>query len=546
MSKIDAPTIGQLSILAAHAFGPRTALRYKRHGAWHTVTYRQLADAVDRIATGLLRLGVQPGDRVGLFAETRHEWTLCDLAIARAGAVSVPVYPTSTPEECAWLLDHAAARTVLCDTAARAETAATCPGVKTVIAFEDEAPAGCRTLAELRNTVPADTDRQRLDSIADGIGTGDLSTVIYTSGTTGRPKGCMITHDNWRAAGTAISALLDGLGDGEEVYLHLPLSHIMSRTIQFVALSHGAALAYFGGDIRNVIAELAEVRPTILPSVPRLFEKAHAAVKDLPPQVVADAIGGRVRLAATGAAPMDPAVLDFFASCGIPILDTYGMTESTALMTANLPGDIRYGTVGRPLPGVEIRIADDGEILTRGAAVFAGYLDNPEATAEVMTDGWLRTGDLGELDADGYLTVTGRKKDLIITATGKNIAPSALENALRLSPHISQAVVIGDRRPHLAVLVTLDPDTVTAWATEHNIPGTWPELARHPEVKALVQAELDKANARFPPVARARALAVLDRDFTVEDGTLTPSLKVRRNQVATRYAALIDTLYGTS
>ncbi|MFC5665282.1 AMP-dependent synthetase/ligase [Kitasatospora misakiensis] len=540
---ITPPTVAHLPGLAAQAFGDRTALRFKRDGTWQTLDYIALAETVDQLAAGLVRLGVGPGDHVGLVAETRPEWTLCDLAIARAGAVSIPVYPTGSPEECAHVLDHAGARVVLCDTPARADAVAHAKAVDTIVVFDPDPALPHRSLDSLR--VPlSDAERDRLDDLARATDESATATVIYTSGTTGRPKGCMITHANWQASCTATAALVEGLGEDEEVYLHLPLAHIMSRSIQLVALSHGVAIAYFGGDIRAVIPELAEVRPTVLPSAPRLFEKAYATVKDLPPEVVAQAVGGRIRLAATGAAPIAPEILDFFDSCGIPVLDTYGMTESSALMTANRLDERRHGTVGRPLPGVEIRIAEDGEILTRGPGVFAGYLDDPAATAEAIVDGWLHTGDLGTLDADGFLTVTGRKKDLIITSAGKNIAPAALENLLRRSPYVSQAVLIGDRRPHAAVLVTLDPETVTAWAADRGIADPLPALARHPAVRTLVQTELDRVNDHFAPATRARALAVLDHDFTVEDGTLTPSLKIRRNVVETRYAPLIDSLYS--
>ncbi|MFB6889782.1 AMP-dependent synthetase/ligase [Kitasatospora sp. NPDC056327] len=547
---IDTPTLAHLTGLAARAFGERTALRFKRDGTWHTLDYTGLAEAVDRLAAGLVRLGVRPGEHVGLLAETSADWTLCDLAIARAGAVSIPVYPTGSPEECAFVLEHARVRTVLADTPARADAAARATGVDTVVLFHpaatpssgsSAAPAH-RSLADLRAPLTA-ADRDRLDGLARTVDPSATATVIYTSGTTGRPKGCMITHANLRASCRATAALMDDLGEDEEIYLHLPLAHIMSRSIQLAALAHGAALVYFGGDIRAVIGELAEARPTVLPSAPRLFEKTYAAVRDLPPEQVARAVGGRLRMAATGAAPIAPEILDFFDSCGIPVLDTYGMTESSALMAANRLRERRHGTVGRPMPGVELRIADDGEILTRGPGVFAGYLDDPEATAETVVDGWLHTGDLGAFDEDGFLTVTGRKKDLIITSAGKNIAPAALENLLRRSPYVSQAVLTGDRRPHAAVLVTLDQDTVTAWATARGIAAPFPELARHPAVHALVQAELDGVNARFAPATRARALAVLDHEFTVEDGTLTPSQKVRRGAVETRYAAVIEALY---
>ncbi|REK91812.1 long-chain fatty acid--CoA ligase [Streptomyces inhibens] len=541
MTSLNSPTVAQLPVLAAQAYGDRRALRFKRDGAWHTLSYRQLGAAVEQIAAGLHRIGVRPGDRVGLLSETRHEWTLCDLAIARTGAVCVPVYPTSSPEECAWVLGHSGARTVIAENAAKAAVAAALPGVEAVVVIEAAEPY--LALEELRRgSTPQEL--AAVEAATAAVEPDSLATVVYTSGTTGQPKGCMITHGNWRAAFTAIGALLKGLDADEEVFVHLPLAHVMSRSVQLVALEHGAGLAYFGGDMRNVVAELSEVRPTILPSVPRLFEKAYAVARDLPPETVAQAFGGRLRLAVTGAAPIAPEIQEFFASCGIPIHDTYGMTESTALVAANLPGAVRPGTVGRPLPGAQIRIAPDGEILARGAGIFAGYLDNPKATAQTVVDGWLHTGDLGRLDADGYLTVTGRKKDIIITATGKNVTPAHLENNLRRLPWISQAVLLGDRRPYPVLLLTFDAEAVLSWAAQRGLPPDLTELARHREVRAAVQRELDAANERYAPPARARRFAILDHEFTVDAGTLTPTLKIRRQAVIDRYAGVIDELYA--
>lgn len=539
MSPIHAPTVAQLPALAGRAYQDRPALRFKHEGTWQLLSYAELATAVEEIALGLRRVGVRPGDTVGLLSETRFEWTLCDLAIAQAGAVCVPVYPTSSPEECAWVLGHSESRVVICEDAGKAAVAGSLPGVETVIVIS---PSGEHlSLDELRRPATA-SEASALAEVALSVGADAVATIVYTSGTTGPPKGCMLTHANWRASLGAAAPLMDPAPE-DVTYLHLPLAHLLSRIVQLLALEYGATIAYFGGDIREVITELAEVRPTHLPSVPKLFEKVYAHVRDLPPSVVRDAFGGRVRLAVTGSAPISPEILEFYASCGIPIFEGYGMTESTALISANTPGNVRYGTVGKPFSNVDVRIADDGEVLARGENVFAGYLRNPEATAETVRDGWLHTGDLGVLDADGYLTITGRKKDIIITSGGKNLTPANLENDLRQVPWISQAVMLGDRRPFPIVLVTLDPETIGPWAAERGLPAEMSRLVTRPEVQALIRGHLDEINQRYAPVARPRRLAILDHEFTVEDGTLTPTLKIKRPVVTTKYADLIDQLY---
>jgi long-chain acyl-CoA synthetase len=372
----------------------------------------------------------------------------------------------------------------------------------------------------------------------------DPYTIIYTSGTTGRAKGCVLTHANYRAMLDMVHAgrLLGGRDD--LTYLHLPLAHAFGLLMMLWSLEIGGAVAYAGGPDR-LLADLAEVRPTFLPSVPRVFEKLHAAlggepVDDALAARVRGALGGRVRKALTGAAPIAPDILEFFWACGVPLLEGYGMTEAaTGIAIATLDAH-RPGTVGRALPGLELRIADDGEVLVRGPNVFAGYHGEPAHPPGA----WLHTGDLGALDADGFLTLTGRKKDIIITAGGKNLAPANLERDLKRSRYISEAVMHGDRRPYPVALITLDAQEIAGWARARGLPEDVAALSGHPAVRALVQAEVDRVNARYARVAQIKRFAILDHDLTIAAGELTPTLKVRRAVVDARYAATFDALYG--
>ncbi|SFP51198.1 long-chain acyl-CoA synthetase [Amycolatopsis arida] len=545
-------TLAELVDWAAERHAGRVAMRWPAGADWRERSYAELAEEVHAVARGLVAAGVRPGDRVGLLCETRPEWTVFDLAVARVGAVCVPVYPTNSAEECAWVLSDSGARLLFAETAAHAATIAgvrdRLPELATVVTLE---PAGTElTLAELVDrgraaSSPALPEAARVPD--------DPATIVYTSGTTGPPKGCVLTHRNWRCSLDAIERVTT-LGEGDTVYLYLPLAHLFARMVQLTTFELGATLVYFGGDISDVVAELGRVRPTHLPSVPRLFEKAYglvtgrAAAAGVPiervRELVRAALGGRVREALTGAAPIAKEILEFFAECGVPIYEAYGMTESTAVISANAPGAVRFGTVGRPLPGIEVRIAEDGEVLARGDNVFAGYHDDPAATREAIVDGWLHTGDLGELDADGYLTITGRKKDIIITAGGKNLTPANLENDLRQSRWIAHAVMLGDRRPFPVALITLDPEEVLPWARERGLPEDLGELAGHPDVRALVQEVLDTANARYAPPERIRDFAVLGTEFSVDGGELTPSLKMRRAVVREKYADVVDALYA--
>ncbi|WP_020668765.1 AMP-dependent synthetase/ligase [Amycolatopsis nigrescens] len=536
-------TIAELADWAERRYGRRPAIRYRHDGQWVEQSYAELAARVRAVAGGLVAAGVEPGDRVALLAETRPEWTVCDLAIAAAGAVCVPVYPTNSAAECAWVLADSGASMVICEQAAHldrvAEVQGELPELATVVVIDPVAREGVRTLDDL---IVAEPEVSTVD-----VDPAAPNTIVYTSGTTGPPKGCVLSHRNWRTSLDAIEQVTS-LGEGDTIYVYLPLAHLFARMVQLTAFERGATLVYFGGDIRQVVTELAEVRPTHLPSVPRLFEKAYGMVRaagagidaEQARELVRSALGGRVREALTGAAPIAPEILEFFHGCGVPIYEAYGMTESTALISANVPGAVRFGSVGRALPGVEIGIAEDGEVLARGENVFTGYHHNPAATAETIVDGWLHTGDLGRLDEDGYLYLTGRKKDIIITAGGKNLTPANLENDLRQSRWISQAVMLGDRRPYPVALITLDPEEAAAWAAEHGVTGA---VAAHPAMRELVAGVVDAANENYAPPERIRDFTILPGEFTVDSGELTPTLKIRRGVVRERYADVVDALY---
>ncbi|WP_051855019.1 AMP-dependent synthetase/ligase [Streptomyces sp. NRRL B-1347] len=571
------PTLSVLAEWAADRHGELPALRFKRAGGWREVSYRALRDEARRVGRALVGMGVAPGDRVAVLAETRAEWTYAHLGALAAGAVVVPVYPTAGADETVWVLGDSGASVVLCEDAARVADVerlrAELPGLRHLVAMTD--PQAYADAAGV-------TDEVLLDR-AGGRGPADPATIIYTSGTTGPPKGCVLTHGNLGAVQDASLPLIEG-GPGDATYLYLPLAHLLAQLIEFTTLIDGGTIVYFGGRIEDVVAELAEARPTHLPSVPRLFEKVYATVLSLaesqeggrerfaeavrvgvlaadgalPPELreahqaadealfgrVRQALGGRLRWALTGGAPIAPHVLDFLRACGIQVFEGYGMTESGGLISLNHPGAVKYGTVGRPIEGCEVRIADDGEVLARGANVFPGYHGDPAATrAALDADGWLHTGDLGAFDEDGYLTITGRKKDLIITSGGKNLTPSLVELAVQASRFVSRTVLVGDRRPYPVALITLDAQEVTGWAGRAGVTLTEP-LSADPTVRALVKEAVDEANASLSRPARIRGFAVLDEDFTIDSGLLTPSLKVRRQAVAERYGSVVEALYG--
>jgi long-chain acyl-CoA synthetase len=531
--------------------------------SWRPVSWNEAAERVEALAHGLLARGVRHGDRVAVLSRTRLEWILLDWAVMSIGAVVVGLYPTSSAKECEYILGHCEA----------------------VLAFaEDDEQA--RKLVSIRGGLPRLREilpfdwLEKLESDGplarhlqpDPVEENDLATLIYTSGTTGPPKGCMLTHRNLV---TAAIRVVEGMNQpGDVVLVFLPLAHSYGRLAHQAATHRGATVA-FVADVARVPEALAAVRPTILPAVPRVYEKVHAntlgeieraggmrtrigrwalgvgartsrarregssvggllalqqrLADRLVFAQVRERLGGRLRLGISGAAPLSPDVMEFFHALGVPVIEGYGLTETASSATVNEPGDFRIGSVGRPVEGAEIRLADDGEILIRSDAVFAGYYKEPEATAAALSDdGWLQTGDVGEIDGEGFLHITDRKKDLIITAGGKNIAPQNLENALKASRFVSQALVVGDRRPYVTALVTLDEAEVAS-------------SSRDPQ--QLVQEIVDDVNCDRMRVEQIKRFVILPRDFSQEDGEVTPTLKLRRKVIHEHFADEIERLY---
>ena len=564
-----------------------TAIRFPRDGTWHEWSFADLGTAVRELARGLAALGLEPGERVALLGETRPEWTLADAAILAAGLVVVPVYQTNSPEECRYVIDHSEARAIILEDAgqlAKIESVRDqLPGLEHVISM---VPAGDTTTVDDLRGRAGEVEEAALATRLDAIAPDDVATIVYTSGTTGPPKGCVLTHTNILATGEAYRQQV-GLKPGAVLFMFLPLAHALARVVQMVSLEVGCTLAFWSGDSKRLVEDVGAAAPTHFPSVPRVFEKIHArvlargsegsAVKQrlfawaistgrkarpamrrgtasaalkaqysladrLVLSKVRQVFGGRLELALTGAAPIPREVLEFLDACGITVLEGYGMTETCAAATLNPPHDPRFGTVGPTLPGFEVEIAEDGEILLGGPNVFKGYHRNDEATAETFVGDLVRTGDLGELD-DGYLRITGRKKDLIITSSGKNISPTNIENALRESRWISQAVVHGDNRSYLVALLTLDADEVGALAEELGVDGDVRSMAADDRVRERLQQDVDQANSQFARIEQVKKFTVLEDDLSQEAGELTPTMKVKRAVVERRYADTFDALY---
>jgi long-chain acyl-CoA synthetase len=583
----ETTTVGALALAAADRHRG-AALTRPGHP---DVDYPELGRAVREIAAGLAALGIEGGDRVSILAGTRPEWTLADFGALCAGAIVVPIYHTNSADECAYVLGHAEARAVICEDATQAAKVERArdrlPALEHVILMEGEAD-GAISLAEVRRRGAEGADGVVDERLA-AIGPDDVATIVYTSGTTGPPKGCVVTHASLVATSRMYDERLGLSATPPVVYLYLPLAHSLARVAQIVVVDAGGTLAFWGGDPKRIVAELAEIRPTHFPSVPRVFEKIHTGVfsgvaeqpalrRALFHRALATAervsrhrrhgepvgrlealrhavgdrlvlsrvravFGDRLVLGVTGAAPIGVEILEFFDACGVRIIEGYGLTESSAAATLNLPERPRMGTVGPPLAGTEIAVAADGEVLIRGPHVFAGYHRDEQATRETIEDGWLRTGDLGVLDDEGQLTISGRKKELIITSSGKNISPDNLESALRETRWISNAIVSGDRRPYLVALVTLDPDEAPNLARELGVPADPAAMADDPRVREALQRDVDAVNERFARIEQIKRFAVLPRDLSQAEGELTPTLKTKRNVVCERYAAQIAALY---
>jgi long-chain acyl-CoA synthetase len=586
-----ADTVSALPGEAAERFPDHIAARYKSGDEWREMNYADAGKAINELALGLVDLGVEPGDRVCILATTRLEWVLAMYAISAAGGIVVPVYPTNSPKECAWVLGNSGAVAVVCEDEGQRKKVKQIreelDDLKHVIGMDSD--AGDISLDELRERGSGHEDSE-LAKRQGEVSADDPFIIIYTSGTTGPPKGVVLTHANAMSV-CRVCEELEFITPDEVSYLYLPLAHVFGLTVPLASFDQGTTIAFAGGDTKKILEEIMETKPTYLPSVPRIFEKLYAAAMKMLEQApeeeqkqareavklgvevhnlrergeavpkekeeafqqadeklfkrVRDLFGGQIRQAITGAAPIAPEILEFFYAAGVPVLEGWGMTETTAIGTVNLLDQIKFGTVGKAVPGDEIKIAEeDGEILIKGPNIFKEYWQNEEATSETLVDGWLHTGDVGELDDDGFLKITGRKKDIIITAGGKNLTPSNLENDLKQSSFISQAVMYGDRKPYPVVLVTLDPEEIGPWAKEKGLPEDLAELAEHEEVQKLVEKELERANSNYAQVEQAKKIKILDHDLSIDSGELTPTLKVKRNVVYERYEDLFEEMYS--
>lgn len=595
----DARTLPALLAQRAVEAPDRVALRSKELGRWVETSWSGYAERVARIAAGLRELGVQPGDRVAVHSENRIEWLLADLAVQGMGAVTVGIYPTSPADEVEYLLSHSESIAVVAEDEEQYDKAIAVrdrlPALRSIIVMDPrgvdlDARPGVLSFAALEELGAGHADAldQQRRSI-EALDPEAPAIIVYTSGTTGPPKGAMLSHRNLLAvADTADQAY--GTGGGDEVLSYLPLCHIAERLISCIGALYTGYVVNFGEGGPSFGNDMREVQPTFFLGVPRVWEKmlasveirvadatwlkrhtyrfatrlaAPAAQRRMRGQQTAldrlrygvawllafrslrDKLGlGRIRVALSGAAPIAPQVLEFFWTMGVPIREAYGQTENSALCTFMPVDDVRLGTVGRPAPGCEIRIAEDGEILTRSAGVFLGYLKNPEATAETVdADGWLHTGDIGELD-DGFLRITDRKKDIIITAGGKNISPSEIENKLKVSPFVREAIVIGDRRKYLTALIGVEFDTVGDWASRQRIPyTTYEDLSRKPEVVELISGVVDGVNAELAQVETIKRFTLLPKELDAEEGELTATQKVKRAALSEQFEGLIEAMY---
>ena len=587
----NSTTLADLLARAADRYGSAPAIRFKEDGNWVDRSYDEVRDTVRSLALGLVDLGVEKGDKVSILANTRPEWTYFDFAALSIGAVVVPIYQTNSPEECQYVLENSDAKVVVVEDDEQLEKVRrvrdSLPLLEQVvrmtgasddtISFDDLASRG-----EARDA--AEWERR-----SSAVAPADICTFIYTSGTTGPPKGCVISHGNYRAMLDMVNAT--NVIEPEDVtYLYLPLAHSFALLIQLGSFDLGATLAYWERDPLKIMPNMAELKPTYFPSVPRIFEKIYTtatstmekeggikkAIFDWSIRVggkmreaeragrkpgfllrkqyafadkkvlskIRGLFGGRLRLAVSGAAPINPEILRFFDSGGVLVLEGWGMTETSTAATIAKPDDFKIGTIGKPFPGCEVKIAEDGEILVKGPNVFQGYYKNEEATRETIVDGWLHTGDIGEIDSEGFIKITGRKKDIIITAGGKNITPANLEGEIKQHALVSQCVVVGDRRPYLVALVTLDPEEAAAWAKEHDLPEDPAQLVDNPEVRAEIEAHLATVNEKFARVEQVKKIAILPRDLSQEDGELTPTLKVKRAVVTAKHEPEIEKLYA--
>jgi long-chain acyl-CoA synthetase len=567
---------------------PNAVVFSRREGTeWVDVTAADFARQVRELAAGLLAAGVQQGDRIALMSKTRYEWAVCDFAIWTAGGVTVPIYETSSAEQVEWIVSDSGAVGIFVESSKHADLVASVrertPSLRHVWQMEG---GELDKLVQQGNGVAEDDLAARHRALTKDT----LATIIYTSGTTGRPKGCELTHENLLFD---IKSSTEGLGEffneSGSTLLFLPLAHVFGRLIQLGSVYNRTRVGH-SADVKNLIADLAVFKPTFLLSVPRVFEKVynaskqkahaegkgsifdkaehvaisysealdrggaglalraqHALFDKLVYVKLRHALGGNVRYCVSGGAPLGARLGHFFRGIGITILEGYGLTETSAGSTLNTPKAIKVGTVGKPIPGASARIAEDGEVLLKGRHVFRGYFNNPTATTEAIDkDGWFHSGDIGELDKDGFLRITGRKKELIVTAGGKNVAPAVLEDRLRAHPLVSQCMVVGDNKPFIGCLVTIDPEAFPAWKKQAGKPdaATVSDLAEDADLRATIQEAVNEANKAVSQAEAIKSFRILPVDFTEEGGQMTPTLKLKRNVVMKDFASDIEAIYG--
>ena len=588
-------------LLEQHAKDPVHALYSRKSpSGWTDVSVHHFLEQVTALAKGLIAGGLTPGETVAVMSATRYEWTVVDFAIWFAGGVTVPIYETSSAAQVEWILHDSGARRVFVEDQAKAALvqgvldASTVLGDRLVAVVRMEHDGAAPNLASLAaaGTGVTDAELERHRTAASLV---DVASLVYTSGTTGKPKGCEITHANFALVAKNIAPFLPEIlmQPRSRTLMFLPLAHVLARAVQVICLSSGTTLGHTAS-AKELLEDLASFKPTFLLVVPRIFEKVyagaaqkaaaagkeriftaaaaaaidyskaldaasrgngpgpglflrarHAVFDRLMYPRLRQAFGGQLQYTVSGASPLSPNDAHFFRGAGIPVLEGYGLTETTAPCTANTPARTKVGTVGIPVPGTTVRVADDGEILVKGIGVFKGYHANEAANAEAFVDGFFRTGDLGSLDADGFLTITGRKKDLLVTAGGKNVAPGPLEEKIREHQLVGQAVVIGDGRPFVSALVNLDPEGLHNWCTARKVPVMAPaEAAADESVRASIQGAIDEANLLVSKAESIRSFVILDADFTVESGHLTPSLKLKRAAVVRDYEEHINRIYG--
>jgi long-chain acyl-CoA synthetase len=594
MNEPAVTTLSRLFLRSCRTHKKPDRMIVKRDGVWEKISTDEVEAIVRRLSLGFQALGLKPGDRMAMLSENRPEWVMADFATLCAGGVTVPIYTSLLPDQVRYIVEDSGAKIIVCSDLEmwrKVEAVRNAlPTLERVIVVEGDPPAGAQALSDVADMGRRLEDEEpgRFERSVEAVRPEDLASIIYTSGTTGVPKGVMLSHANFVSNVVSLAEFID-FREADTGLSFLPLSHVLERTATFLLFHVGAAMAY-AESIEAVASNMIEVRPTIIVSVPRLFEKIYSRIMD---QVMAGSrlkraifvwalatgkkhaartiagervpahlafkhalanmlvfskitsrTGGRIRYAICGGAPLSKDIAEFFYAIGLKVMPGYGLTETSPVLTGSTPGKVRFGTVGKAIPGVELRIAGDGEILARGPNIMMGYFKNEADTREVMKDGWLHTGDIGRFDADGFLIITDRKKDIIVTSGGKNVAPQPIEGLIQTSPYIASAVVVGSSRRFISALIVPDFEKLEAYARTHGVAfKDRAELCRRPEVVEFLLGEVNRMTPELASYERVKRIAVLDRDFDIDMGEVTPTLKVRRNIVERKYADVIESLY---